>query len=85
MQLFGRNFVVLRAFAKIRNGALEFGEREPFSVADDGNQQTFFRADRHSNVVVIFVDDLVLTDFGVELRGELQGVDHSLDEKRHKP
>ena len=51
-------------------------------VANDRHDQTAFGADRHADVVIVLVDDLVALDFGVELRKQPQRRDARLDEER---
>src|SRR5690606_15371880 len=75
------------AVADRERAALELlglGEREPVGVLDDGHDQALLRRDGHADVVVVLVDDVVAVDLGVELRDQLQGVDHGLDEERHE-
>ena len=51
------------------DGLLDRREREPVGIADHRDHQPLLGADRHADVVVILIDDLVALDPGID-RGE---------------
>ncbi len=62
----------------------DVGKAHGFGIAQDRHHQATATADGHTNVAVILVDDLLVTDFSVECGILLQGIDRSLDEEAHE-
>ena len=80
-EIIQREGAVLRFFGHGADGALELGERETVSIADDGDNKSFGRADGNANVEVVFEDDFVTLNFAVELRKRFERADGRFDEK----
>jgi len=68
----------------LRDAFFYFGHAEQVALADDGNHEAFVGRDRHADVEIMILNDLVAVDLGVDGRDFLERVDDSLGEKRHE-
>ncbi len=69
-------------FAKSRIASSMSAKRHRVGVAEHRHDQAALGADRHADVVVVLVDDLVALDLGVDRREGLERADRRLDEER---
>ena len=75
LEILERQRAVLRALGEVADGQFDLGEALGICVADDGDDEAAFRADRDADVVVVLQHDLVALNLGIELRKRLQCTD----------
>src|SRR5690606_26436878 len=68
LELVRRDAVSLGALAEIADLLLQFGEALRLRVTDDRHHESLGSRDGHTDVVIVAVDDAVVTDLGVQLR-----------------
>ena len=83
-EILDRQFAVARLAGQRSDRLLDLGKGHSVGVTHDRHDQTLLGADRDADVVVVFVDDVVAVDFGVDLGQLLQRDDRGLDEDRHE-
>ena len=80
----GFNFPSFARFAKSADGLFDFRKAHPFRVAQDRHDQPAFARNRHADIEIIVIDNVVPANLRIELRELFQGVNDRVHKKRHE-
>src|SRR5262245_59761311 len=84
LQLFERKLAAAGADAEIGHRRLDLGETHAIGVVQHRNDKAALGADGNADVIVVFVDDVLAVDLGIDGRNILQGLHGRLDEESHE-
>jgi len=84
-QFLERDRALARLAGIVGDLLLELGKSPGIRVAHDRDDQTTLGGDRHTDVVILVIDDVIAVDRGVDDRESLQCGDRGLDEEGHEP
>jgi hypothetical protein len=79
---FGRlQFAFFGAVGEVANGTFDVGEAQALGISQNGNHEAAFAGDGHADVEEVVIDDVGITDLGIDLRELFQGVNGGLHEE----